>query len=671
MNVHAINTYRGGSSGGPGISLRGRKIRAINSGSDGSQLGGFGVYSSGRDGPDDDILVDNCYVRNAADIAIRFSVEAETSGITNIVIRNSSFESSSTLAVNRGPSNVKWENVKFKYISNLPSLNQPSSAISFINDLNDGSPSHWEMTGCEFDLRLAPTNIVRLFRFESPNFTLYGDENKILHAGNEMERVFLRSGGVTGVSVRFTRTYMDALVTDRVYETDGLYTEMRWSMRGAADTRLAVQAESAPAGNLGNLDPTIFGGNRLNSWSEDEATLRLVLTRSTPLAPFTFSTALQPGMFNGQRINLRFETAGATHDHLWIPGKGRTITLPRREDLLLSSGESVVLDWQTNTWMVTTPPKQTPRWWASKGGIALLSGASSTNAVYSELTGMTNLIGGQPWTLLWVGEIPDKVYSQTWGMIQTALDSGWAAPVTNTTRVLLRSSGTMEARYVNGAGESRDFIFNNFAPYWGGQTIELALTRPRGTNIFAHVNGTPLTWDTAPGIDASDTLPDTFFVQSGGVTSFTGQFRSKQRMFALLPYAVRPGSSLRMSADGPDYFTLSSGTVSAANDTINFRQVELQTGAAITCVSEAQPGITTGETYYVRHVSGFDYTLHPTEADAWTDDNRVDITSGVSGSQWQVRPTMLCVFEDETGGTIADRSGNGFDATVEGAYEKF
>jgi hypothetical protein len=48
----------------------------------------------------------------------------------------------------------------------------------------------------------------------------------------------------------------------------------------------------------------------------------------------------------------------------------------------------------------------------------------------------------------------------------------------------------------------------------------------------------------------------------------------------------------------------------------------------------------------------------------------IDITASAR-TQWMIRPVMLCVLEDETGGTVADRSGNGYDAVVEGAYDKF
>jgi hypothetical protein len=205
---------------------------------------------------------------------------------------------------------------------------------------------------------------------------------------------------------------------------------------------------------------------------------------------------------------------------------------------------------------------------------------------------------------------------------------------------------------------------------FGGQTVELLLTRPRGTNIFVHVNGKPLTWSAADGIDAADTLPGEFYVQAGA-SPFEGAFKGRQYAFSFLPYSVSPGFGMRIIPDGPEFVNFTAGTMSVANDTINVRGLELQTGGMVVSSSQAPGGIDQGGAYYVRHVSGFDYTLHPTEADAWADDNVIDLTSNVSNSHWQVKSAMLCVFEDESAGTIADRSGNGFDATVEGAYEKF
>jgi len=669
LNCTSINTYRGFSSGGPGFSLRGRKIRAIQCGSDGSQRGGFGVYSAGREGLDDGFLIDGCYVRNAADVAIQFSFEAETAGITNVVIRNSTFESASAFVQNRGPSSVLWENVKFTFIDNRPVLSETSSAIRFTDDIGQAYPSRWEMNGCEFDLRASPTNILRLFSFEAPNITLIGDNNRILHAGREMERVFSH-GSVTNIATRFTRTYMDALVTDRIYATSLTYPEMRWSMRGVADTRYAVQVVSVPTEQIGTLDPRVFGGNRLSSWAEDEATLRLRINRTSFRYPYeTSGSGLQGGMFPGQRINLHWEAIGSIPEYLWIPGKGYGIATPTGTDLVMAPGDKVTLDWDGSIWRTSEPAKPS-KWWAGKGSLSMLTGSGSTNTIYSEITGQTNLIGGQPWTILWAGELPHRVPSSSVGLFQSANNVTWSSPQTNNTAVYVTSSGSLIARYRTSGDVVREFTFNSFIQSFGGQSVELLLTRPRGTNIFVHVNGQPLTWDTAEGIDASATLPGDFFLQSGGVTGFAGLLKARQYAIALLPYSVSPALFARTIPDTPGsvMFTASAST---SADTISVRAVGLQTGGEIRSVSQAPGGIDSGEVYYVRHISGTEYTLHPTEADAWGDTNVVDITSSVANSHWQVNPTMLCVFEDETGGTIADRSGNGFDATVEGAYEKF
>jgi hypothetical protein len=651
------------ASGGPGLSLRGEKALAKNISIYDCRIG-VQIYSANTEGPDDAIKLVNVDVYGPTEIAIEALIDVNSQGIGRIEIEGGTYETAGTFMIVYASTNLTINRAKFAYVGALANVETSSDAAIFTQPTTGVD---WvqpiEINNSEFDLRLAPTGRIRRFfnAQSSRPVSLTGRNNRIYIAGQTIDGLIRTQSALSSIELR--ETWLDTAPT---LVLSGTWASARIGLRGAYDTRYLQRFMSNEADGWTFGRHILLGTQGLSTFIEDETTLLFqssnVLASEAPVP-----AVLQSGGFPGQRINMSVSTAALQPSALRIPSTGWNIRTMDALDLIVHPGESASLTWDGSIWQAAQIPTTRANWYSSRGGINMVTASGSTmstNRVIAPMTGLTNWSSGQPFSLVWAGEMPRQVITSSVGLASVADSTG-----NQSFGLYSRSSGHIDV-YLRNSGTFHTTTFPRAAMTHAGRLTQVIASRARGTNLLLTVNGKSATPDVLASITSSMGIDGDSDAIAGQAVGFAGFMSGHQYAMAFLPYSVLPGAGLRLMEHGLDYAQVHTGNSDVDADTIPFRGVEIATGTAVQLGSQGPAPLVTGGTYYVRHVSGQNYTLHPTEADAFADDNAVDITS-VSRSTWVIRPLMFCVFEDESAGTIADRSANGFDATVEGAYEKF
>jgi hypothetical protein len=660
-------SYRRNSSAS-GFDLRGENLTAVGCVSYNSRVG-FQVFSDGRFGPERNIRIVNCEVRGAS-FPFRSSVVDDSVGVESVEIDGGVFEASTTMLELPVINRLTVRNARFVYTGPGFANEETSltAAVFVKHTSNVPQPQEIILENNEFDLRLCDNTKIQRF-FSAPSqrqVHIRGKNNRFLLDGVTIAVLFNTANNSS--TLEMLDTFVDAAPT---LAANANWASTRWELKGAVQTKYSARNVVA-ADNAGwALGRKAVIDGSLDKTADDVVLIPMSVTAQGVLDTVS-PNALQPGMFQGQQAVVSWRARGDRSSPTFrIPAHGHNIATDSGWDINCRPGESARLVWDATIWRATQTRDPRREWWQSLRSIKMLSGAGSsafgTNRIRAELTGLA-YTDGQPWTVSWAGTVPALVPANSVGLFQVA-PSGTNNGSQNTRYgVIITSVGTVQVRATDATPTTTEWNLPQAVHYLSGRNVSMHMSRRRGTLMVLHADGLSGTFDSPPALATDAGLSSTFSVRAGAVSGFAGENYGEHFAIAFWPLAFHAGTAWRLESTW-EHVIVTSDASSPANDTVPFRSVDIANGTPVVPVSQGPPeGLTTGTTYYVRHASGQEYTLHATEADALSGANVIDIT-GSERAQWLIRPHMLCVMADESGGTVVDRTGNGFDAVVEGTYD--